>query len=330
MNDTKKNILKQILKDKPTSKDLSSILNKANVIAYMHKQWDSAPDLSREERIDEDRIWTKINARRNRDISKKIILYYKIYSVAASLLLLIAVGSSFYFQSTQKETIVQTTLQSITYIASSGIQNTQKIALADGSVVHLGAGSKLTYPSEFTGENRVIDLEGQAYIDVAKDEAKPFIVRSNDLEITALGTAFEVFSNQTGDVVEAVLVNGKIKVDFISKSMKEELILLPNEKLSFSKEQNQIKIETIDAAKYTAWHKNGVLNFENEKLSMIIPRLEKWYGREITCVAATAEKQRFTFKVRDESLETILYIFSTSSPIRYKKIEENYQLYTIK
>ena len=145
-----------------------------------------------------------------------------------------------------------------------------------------------------------------------------------------MGTAFEVFSNQTGDVVEAVLVNGKIKVDFISKSMKKELILLPNEKLSFSKEQNQIQIETIDAAKYTAWHKNGVLNFENEKLSMIIPRLEKWYGREITCDAATAEKQRFTFKVRDESLETILYIFSTSSPIRFKKVEESYQLYTIK
>ena len=83
----------------------------------------------------------------------------------------------------------------------------------------------------------------------------------------------------------------------------------------------------MDADKYTAWRKQKMLSFENEKLSMIIPRLEQWYGRKVMCQKDLADKYRFTFKVRDESLEKILMLIQLSSPLKYKEIEDgNYSL----
>ena len=63
---------------------------------------------------------------------------------------------------------------------------------------------------------------------------------------------------------------------------------------------------------------------------MIIPRLEQWYGRKIMCEKDIANQYRFTFKVRDESLERILYILNSSSPVKYTKVGEDFELYVKK
>ena len=71
-----------------------------------------------------------------------------------------------------------------------GGENT--VILADGTTVHLNAGSKLTYPVRFAGKRRVVALEGEAYFDVVKDETRPFIVQTHLGEVTVLGTAFNI------------------------------------------------------------------------------------------------------------------------------------------
>ena len=74
----------------------------------------------------------------------------------------------------------------------SGIQNIKSLQLPDGSTVQLGPGSKLIYPSEFEGHEREVQLEGQAFFDVHKDARHPFVVKTKDMKVTALGTAFEM------------------------------------------------------------------------------------------------------------------------------------------
>ena len=127
--------------------------------------------------------------------------------------------------------------------------------------------------------------------------------------------------------MEAVFVNGKIKVSFEqdNKVVKEQIIN-PDERMIWHKKSNQVEVEKIDAEKYTSW-RIGVLSFENENLAMIIPYLERWYGRKIQCEESLLNNYRFTFKVRNESLDVVLFIMCQSAPLQYKKnTDESYIL----
>ena len=81
----------------------------------------------------------------------------------------------------------------------------------------MGPGSRLTYPASFSGKTREIRLDGQAFFDVAKNREKPFIVHTEDMSVEALGTAFELFSYNMENKMEAILLNGKIKVSVENK-----------------------------------------------------------------------------------------------------------------
>lgn len=288
----------------------------------LEKQWEDAQDAAAKDKTDVNRIWVKIQRELWERKPVKTYEYYKIYSIAASILLLIGIGCFAWILSRNQSSNTM-------FVATSGIQNMQSILLPDGSQVQLGPGSKLVYPSEFDGKTREVKLEGQAFFDVAKDKSKPFVVKTKDMDVTALGTAFEVFSYEMENSIETVLLNGKVKVDLLHGNHKREVILNPNDKLTLSRSDARISIEKVNATKYSDWRNLGILSFENEKLSMIIPRLEKWYGQKIFCQKDLANTYRFTFKVRNESLDRILYMLNNSSPIKYRKAGDNYELYLI-
>lgn len=315
----KRHILKKLMHDVLTEEERTALNDQTPVKEQMLGQWETAPDAAYSDRVDGVRIWNHIR----RDIwskaSARKFLYYKIYSVAASILLLLAVGS-IYYKGDKSEIPI--------YMVTSGIQNIQSVSLPDGSVVQMGPGSKLTYPSVFKGKTREVYLDGQAFFDIYKNPHNPFIVHTCHMDVEALGTSFEVFNYEIESKIETVLLSGKVRIGLNnSKGKVEEFILSPNEKIIHNKQTDSTYVLAVDADKYTSWRKQKILSFENEKLSMIIPRLEQWYGRKIMCQHDLAEKYRFTFKVRDESLERILYMIGKSSPLKYQKVSnENYKL----
>ena len=91
------------------------------------------------------------------------------------------------------------------YVLNSGRQSMDSVRLADGTLVMLNAGSRLTYPKEFSGYKREVTLSGQAFFSVHPDKAHPFVVKTKNMDVTALGTAFEVFSFDGDESVETVL-----------------------------------------------------------------------------------------------------------------------------
>ena len=163
-------------------------------------------------------------------------------------------------------------------------------------------------------------MEGQAFFDVIPDKEKPFIVHTSQMDVEALGTAFEIFAYAGDDFMETILLDGKIKVT-LAGVKDTSFMLVPDNKITYNKSDGKIKLSQVNAGNYTFWRK-GILSFENEKLSMIVPRLEQWYGRSIFMNKELGEAYKYTFKVRDEPLERILYIMGESSPVRYKKSEE--------
>ncbi len=310
----KKSILKKLVNDQLGSAEEQELFYCEPVTKLMLTQWDNCQDETGIPASDKNKIFRAIQKRISSD-KRLNPLYYKI-SLAASFLLIIGLTSIIYLFTSEKKTFN-------IYTISAGIQNTESVTLPDGTTVQLGAGSKIIFPEYFTGNSREVTVCGQAFFDVTADSLKPFIVHTPQMDITVLGTAFELFSHDIENVTEAILLKGKLKVDILTNTNNDrQIILLPDEKVALNKQTGAISKEKVDADKYTSWRKDGILSFENEKLSMIIPRLEQWYGRKIICPKELSEKYRFTFKVRDETLERILYMIQKSSPLKYTKTGE--------
>lgn len=310
------------MQDALTEEERMALQASHRVEQEMFRQWDTAPDAVGADKPNETSIWNIICERSWGQAKVNKVEFYKIYSWVASVILLIGIVGSAYFLSSEKTNVS-------VYVMSAGIQNMEAVSLPDGTKVQLGPGSRLTYPENFTGKTREVTLNGQAFFDVSKNPHKAFIVHTNDMDVQALGTAFELFSYDVENMSETILLNGKIKVGVTDEKTGErtEYLVSPDQKLVLDRQTGTVTKYQVDADKYTSWRKQRLLSFENEKLSMIIPRLEQWYGRKIMCQKDLAEKYRFTFKVRDEALDRILFMIGESSPLKHTKMNnENYVL----
>jgi len=321
-----KNIIKKLIREELNRDEHTRLFHSASVVGEMQKQWKDAPDITRRDQVDGQHIWKIIQRETFFKLPAKKIRFYQVYSWIATVTLILGMAGIGAFLMNREEAVP-------IYVVSAGIQNMEQVSLPDGTIVQLGPGSKLTYPAGFKDKIREVHLDGQAFFDVNKDPSKPFVVQTQSMRVEALGTAFELFAYNIENRSEAILLQGKIKVNLKhhDPSGQTEWILGQNEKIEYNKRDKEVVHSLVNADTYTSWRKRGVLTFENEKLSMIIPRLEQWYGRHIICEKEIADTYKFTFKIRDESLERILYIMSESSPIRYNKSEGgDYTLYLVK
>lgn len=322
MNEDKKNKLKNLMHDALDEHEKQLLMHEPNVEKLMHAQWEEDLDINLSDHFVENRIWKKITHRINRRAVSNQLFIYKIVAIAASFLLLIATGSLVYFNKQQTGQYM--------YIVSSGVRSIESVLLPDGTEVRMGPNSRLTYPADFKGKTRDVNLIGQAFFSVAKDKEKPFTVHTDNMDVTALGTSFEVFNYEYENRIEAILLEGKVRVGLgnnIDSKQRKEIILTPDEMLVYDKSDQTVRVKNVNAESYSGWKNLGILSFENERLSTIISRLEPWYGRKIKCPEDIAEEYRFTFKVRDESLERILFMLNNSSPVKYKEINGDYELY---
>lgn len=307
-------------------KEEKELLLSPSVTHEMLKQWSGVEDYAKQDGVDPRKIWKMIGKETRRKSSYRKNRFYVWYSKVATIALLIGLAGMIYFN------LDRNSLPPI-YVVTTGIRNIEPVVLPDGTTVQLGPGSKLVYPERFTGKERKVTLDGQAFFNVEKDNSCPFLIQTHSMEVEVLGTAFELFSYSIENRSEAILFQGKIRVNLVNpdSDKRTELILLPNDKIEYNLRDKKVTHTQVNADTYTSWRKRGILTFENESLSMIIPRLEQWYGRKIICEKEVAGNYKFTFKVRDEPLDRILFMMQESSPIRYRQSEEgDFTLYVSK
>lgn len=154
-----------------------------------------------------------------------------------------------------------------------------RLILADGSSLHINAGTKVIYPKRFEKNRREIFVDGEIFIDVKRDESAPFIVKTAQFDVQVLGTAFDIKAySGTFENAEVVLVRGKVNVK--SKSGKE-LVLSPDNKATILSD-GLIEESSVNAEEYVLWTK-GILSLNNDPLNVILAKLGRYYGVDIDC-----------------------------------------------
>jgi ferric-dicitrate binding protein FerR (iron transport regulator) len=188
------------------------------------------------------------------------------------------------------------------------------ITFSDGTRVWINSGSKIIYPVTFGKNRRELFVEGEIYLDVAKDEKKPFVVKSGSMDVTALGTAFNVKAGGGDSDIQVVLVSGKVEVAL--KGNKN--VLSPNRMLSYSTQTGKTSVSTVDVADYIAW-KDGYFPFRQQPLSAVLHKLAEYYGIAFDwdqTIGTMICSGKFDLK---EDLDEVLRTLEKTAPITIRK-----------
>ncbi len=195
-----------------------------------------------------------------------------------------------------------------------------QITLSDGSRVWLNAGSKLIYPPVFASDKRVVSVEGEAFFEVTKDIGKPFIVKTNGVDIQVLGTSFNVMTNADQGIVETVLVSGKVQIEKNNNPWykNEKVMLQPGQYARFEKEKEKIQVKYVDVESYITW-KEGWYKLDRLTLSELAKKLESYYDIEIRILDIDTEAMKLTGKLDlKEDISQVLENIAIATAIDYK------------
>lgn len=166
-----------------------------------------------------------------------------------------------------------------------------RLTLSDGTHIYLNSLSKLKYPTHFSGNNRTVELSGEAYFDVIHNPQKPFIVKTGERYVKVLGTSFNVNADEPSGVIATTLVKGKVMINGINRQ--KTFILAPNDQAVYSSHNDKITIKKVDVSLFTAW-KDGKFIFRDLRLEDIMNTLTKWYSANVFYKDNKARNMRFS------------------------------------
>jgi len=198
------------------------------------------------------------------------------------------------------------------------------ITLSDGTQIHLNSGSKLVFPAEFKGNTREVYLKGEGYFEVEKNPAKPFIVKTDHLDIKVLGTVFNISAYGDDQTVSAVLVEGKVNVTQKNKLFRNvEYILQPGQGCFYSLTSDKSEVKKVNLADFILW-KDGLYQFHNRPLKQIVEMVKKYYNISITIenekIANTIISGKLVLS--DDSNEVMDYLAKTLEA-KYTKTDQS-------
>lgn len=193
-----------------------------------------------------------------------------------------------------------------------------QVLLADGTLVYLNAGSSLKFPVNFIkGRERKVFLTGEAFFEVAKGK-DPFIVHSDNVNIRALGTAFNVSSYPEDESVKTVLVEGSVGV-YQSKehfALEHSTILKPSHMATWNKVENKISIKKVEVDIYTSWV-SGRMVFRNTPFKVIRKKLERHYNIQIINKNQLLDEKRYNAVFDEETIEEVMETLNESDNVKY-------------
>lgn len=256
-----------------------------------------------------------VHQKQNRNLRK---LWLSRIGYAAAILVLVVSSSLLTLWYTQNEEVVFVANEMNTLYTPAGQRAC--LVLQDGTEVWLNAKSKLVYPAQFTGEERRVKVEGEAFFNVAKDSVKPFIVSAMDVDMKVLGTQFNVYCYPDAGYVETSLLEGSVRVFFSGKE-KEGILLKPDQQVTAA--NGKMVVKPIRLNEHFLW-RDGVYAFENEPLIDILKKLELYYDVKIVVEDTTMFNETYTGKFRQrDSLDDIFKILQQIRSFKFCKDTEN-------
>ena len=268
-----------------------------------------------------------------------------IFLAATCFLLLSVVFTALYFNNEK------TDLTAINKTANSEVSTKKgsrtKVQLPDGTTVWLNSSSKLTYDNKNFGDvNREVSLTGEAYFDVVKNKAKPFIIHTAKMDIKVLGTAFNVKCYPGEKTTETSLIHGSVEVSL--KDRQEKIMMKPNEKLILVNEDEiPVQKPASNAAKKitpfsikpiielshltlyptnnevveTGWVQNKLV-FSNESLEDVALKMQRWYGITIIIKDERLKRESLTGIFEKETIQQALKALQYTTKFNYKTTKD--------
>ncbi|MDR0572875.1 MAG: FecR domain-containing protein [Tannerella sp.] len=147
-----------------------------------------------------------------------------------------------------------------------------QVEFSDGTKVWINSGSALKFPSSFKGKTREVTLSGEMYVEVAKDNSRPFFVNTPDFQVKVYGTKFNISSYGSMEIQSIVLVEGSVSV---KGTAQEETFMEPDERLVLR--NNRMEKSRVDVAEYISW-KDGYLQLNKTPIADVLKRIERYYN----------------------------------------------------
>ncbi len=194
-----------------------------------------------------------------------------------------------------------------------GEQSPYPLVLADGTKVWLNAESSITFPTSFSGKERVVKITGEAYFEVVHDASHPFKVKVRDQIIEDLGTQFNINAYPDEPAMKTTLINGKVKISEGS----QVALLKPGFQAVVSSSGSSIIVQAADLDQVMAW-KNGNFEFEGTPLKDIMRQISRWYDVDIS-YTGTIEDTEFGGSIsRTKNINEILSVLETTKGVHFK------------
>lgn len=236
-------------------------------------------------------------------------------AVSAAAVIAIVIGSVNFFRYMNEQEVTFAEI-------STSFGEKRQVTLPDGTVLVLNSCSQVRYPNHFVGDIRKVELEGEGYFRVARNEEMPFIVKTKRLDVQVLGTRFDVKSYSTDEIVSVSVESGKVQVDLPEAMMRltaKEQVLINTVSGEYSKKKEERGV--------AIWMKGG-LRFHSTPIRDVAKELERVYNCRITFAPGQDFNNLITGEHDNKSLEAVLQsIEFISGDIKYKKEGVNVLLY---
>jgi len=182
-----------------------------------------------------------------------------------------------------------------------------QLVLSDGTKVWLNAASSLRYPTAFTGKDRSVELTGEGYFEVTKNKEKPFLVRTNGMEVSVLGTHFNIMAYEDENAIQTTLLEGLVDVRY----EKQIDLLKPGKQAILRRDNNNMTVSNANVNQAVAW-KNGYFYFDKSDIKEIMRQVSRWYDLDIIYEAPVPE-MKFSGKIeRKLPLSSIAHLLESS------------------
>ena len=266
-----------------------------------------------------EKLFIELQSRKVSASQNKQRIFNTFYKYVA--ILVIAIGVTAIIRFYNGFEISETKISELTYTTiETGHGQVSKVILPDSSVVWLNSETKLSYNNKYSISNRDLRLEGQAYLEVTKNEDVPLVVVCNGLLVRVLGTKFDVDAYPFEDQFQVVLESGSVEllnaeVSSFSYSLK------PGELAQYYKESKDVDISDVDISKVAMW-RDGYLIFESTPMEDVIKKLELKFDVEVIVKDSGVYKSVFNATFKDEGLKEILDFIEYSCPIKYELIKD--------
>jgi transmembrane sensor len=189
-----------------------------------------------------------------------------------------------------------------------------KVNLPDGTRVWLNASSSIKYPTTFAANQRKVELQGEAYFEVAHNKNSPFILSTKQQNVRVLGTHFNVSAYPDEATINTTLLEGKVAVTGEGINA----ILLPGEQSVLEAKTNQIRVQNADLESALDW-KNGDFVLKNERLEVIMRKVSRWYDVEIVYEDSAPRNLTLGGWVsRSKNISAVLKIIESTGKVHFK------------